>query len=361
MQCDEIIGCLPFCTACHRHEDRPSPVQATTMTPAATTDHKKRDTDGSASVFAAVVITILSLVVVFKFGKDRLLDGKFGRRAHHQHSPIRWSEGQVYEGAELRRLRRSSLTDDLAPRPTPTTTAVVTVSGDAAEERSGSSATSGSTTSSTESRSQTSSSNVVEPPEQSQMSRVRVSLAWSAMGSSPAPVFAIDRDMRIVSWSSGAACALYNSVAMPRFPPRPSPPPPPPPRSPPHHPEGGAAPLRSCSAAFLLLPCSCPTQLPFISLSVHLYCLGGTSRQNRNVGLCSGDHQSSRSASRGAPLRARAREPPMPRCRAPDFSRRGRSTFTEYCSTERAGGSCVPFFFRACPVGDTMISVGQPV
>ena len=102
------------------------------------------------------------------------------------------------------------------------------------------------------------------------------SLPWSAIGSSPSPIFVIDREMRIKSWSPGAC--VTNGVVM-RFPGRIT--------------RLVASSVRCC-------------------------------RTNRDVGLCPVDHGSKRSFSWHASLRAHTCEKRIPQLYSPGFRRHDR-------------------------------------
>ena len=168
IQCDVTIGCLPVCTAC-RDEEVPSlpptwpPTEQATATPTnATTTSRARESDGWAPspTFVVFALSAVCLFVCIAIAEP-LWRFKLGRNADR-------IENEDSEGVEVNVLH--------APLLDP-------------ERRS--------------------SGNRVPllPWSTTESSRTgdRVPLLpWSTIESSPAPIFAIDREMRIASWSQGS-------------------------------------------------------------------------------------------------------------------------------------------------------------
>jgi hypothetical protein len=180
-QCDETIGCLAFCTVCQDEEVHslpPTPQPTVQLTTTPTTASRKRQAGGSAPIFAAGALVGLCILASCKFARYFLVVFKRSRDADQP-----GGEDDM-EGTEFRLLR--PLADNLR---WPSTAAAVDTDGVAAE--CGSSNGDAAATAANE---------------EQHTQNDRVSLSWSAMWSSPAPIFAIDRDMQIISWSQGA-CA----------------------------------------------------------------------------------------------------------------------------------------------------------
>ena len=191
VECD-ANGCLPVCTMC-RDKEAPSLPPTPTAAVARTTNIRKRETAGSAvSVFTAV-----GLFVVCLFGS--LSSAVVMRQCRNFKCGRDQPEDEEHEGVEVRSLR-SPLMGSLE-RP------------DATEQRGSSANDDATATTLNEPRNQAKKELCCVSDDAGTASRNRnetrlVSLRWSAVGSSPAPIFAIDRDMRIVSWSPGAWCYM---------------------------------------------------------------------------------------------------------------------------------------------------------
>jgi hypothetical protein len=148
----------------------------------------KRNTDGSvasgttvllfvACLFGSLSIWISPVVVEKICGKCSFFGGDQSQ-----------SENEDNGGVEVSLLRMPSF--DNLERPSAATAVAVATGNGMAEH---SVANDHTTTTS--------------PNEDSEKSGNRASLPWSAIESSPAPIFAIDHEMRIASWSPGACVA----------------------------------------------------------------------------------------------------------------------------------------------------------
>ena len=171
IQCDVTIGCLPVCTVCRDEED-PSlpptwpPTEQVTATPTnATTTSRGRERDGWAPspTFVVFALSAMCLLVCIAIAEP-LWRFKLGQNADR-------FEDEDSEGIEVNMLQASLLdpnqierahTGDRVPL-LPWSTTEPSHTGD----------------------------------------RVPL-LPWSTIESSPAPIFAIDREMRIASWSQGS-------------------------------------------------------------------------------------------------------------------------------------------------------------
>jgi hypothetical protein len=166
VQCDPTIGCLPVCTVC---QDEEAP---TTMPTYGTIRTQTQESDGSAApTFALVALStlcfmIIALWLIWRCVGRPLWRRNFGRDANRP-------RGEGNEGVEVNLLRLPLLQI-----------------GDATAEHNSANEDALTT---------------ARSPNAEQLSHTgnRVPLPWSAIGSSPAPIFVINREMRIVSWSQG--------------------------------------------------------------------------------------------------------------------------------------------------------------
>jgi hypothetical protein len=242
VKCDAAVGCLPVCTVCH-DEDGPS----LPPTPQPTMQNNKRKTGGSGTVVVSLVVgfllclfgSLVGLCCTFKFGRGQ--------------SPGDEDSG----GFEVQALRLPLM--DNPEQPSGTTT--VRIDGSATEQHGRANNNTTMTPSSDEDN---------EQPEN------LASLPWSAIGSSPSPIFVIDREMRIKSWSPGA-CVTHGVVM--RF----------------------------------------PGRITRLIESAIRCC-----HTNRDVGLCPVDHGTNRSFSWHASLRAHTCEKRIPQLYSPGFRRHDR-------------------------------------
>jgi hypothetical protein len=191
VQCDVIVGCLPVCTVC-QDEEAPSlpPTRSPTATPTTTRRTRVSDSWPAASIYAGVALSTLCLLASSAIAVTQLWHSKCDRNTDQP-------GGEDSQGLEVG-LLRSPLTDEAEPRTTEPDiedAAAVDIEDAAAEH---SSASEGATTT-------TRSPN--ENEERAHTGNRLPLLPWSFIGSSLAPIFAIDRNMRIVSWSQGA-CGL---------------------------------------------------------------------------------------------------------------------------------------------------------
>ena len=156
VQCDAAIGCLPVCTVC-QYEDGPSLLP--TPRPTGTMDQP------------AVPKSHVELILVFLLGLlgSAVLMG-LCRRCN--------SETSREDNESNEMVQVSSLQWPLVIANNPAT-------GNGTAEHSAN-------------------NRATSPNEGEEQSHYRASLPWSAIGSSPAPIFAVDHEMRIVSWSPGA-------------------------------------------------------------------------------------------------------------------------------------------------------------
>ena len=250
IQCDAVIGCLPVCTLCENEtEYAPSAItQQPTQQPSAMTqqptqqpmvqNHTKLGGLSAASVVGLSAVCLFGSLGVFFVGWQC------------RNSKIR--AGQPGNGdTEMVQVELLQLMANLEQSPATTTT-----TGD--NKSPSSSANDHATTSRLD--------------EEQEQAGNRASLAWSAIGQSPAPIFAVDSEMRIVAWSQGAFCVT-----------------------------------RARDAVLVR------------SLIQYGYRLLAPS--NRDDRLGPADHESSRSASGGASLHACACERSMPQCYSPGFVR----------------------------------------
>ena len=190
LQCDVAIGCLPVCTVC-RDEEVPSlpptrpPVIQVTATP---TDATMSHTVESGGLTTAQTFVISALCAFFFLACLTIAE-----------QPCRLPEGEESAGVEAN-LLQSPLMDRDRLEQSRTNTAV-NIDGIATEH------SSANKNPPTASRSPNQNEKEVELAETRSETRNRVPLPWSAIESSPAPIFVIDGEMRITSWSQGA-CEL---------------------------------------------------------------------------------------------------------------------------------------------------------
>lgn len=173
IQCDAVVGCLPVCTLCENDtEDAPSAITQQPTQQPVVQNHKKLGGLSAASVVGLLAVCLFgSLGVVFVGWQCR-------------NSKIR--AGQPGNGdTEMVQVELLQLMANLEQSPATTTT-----TGD--NKSPSSSANDHATTS--------------RLNEEQEQAGNRASLAWSAIGQSPAPIFAVDSEMRIVAWSQGAFC-----------------------------------------------------------------------------------------------------------------------------------------------------------
>ena len=170
VQCDAIVGCLPVCTVCRGEvpslpPTRP-PIVQITATPTSASRTRKTDGWPAASTFAVVALSIWCLASSVLAVKQ-LWRLKLGRDADQR------SGRESSDGVEVN-LLQSPLVQKV-------------VFHDVATTRN---------------------RNAAEEPVHTGN---RVALPWSAIGSSPASILAINREMRIEAWSQGAcdSCLLW--------------------------------------------------------------------------------------------------------------------------------------------------------
>ena len=171
VQCDATIGCLPVCTVCQDVAPSLRPTSRPTAHVSATpATSRKRETDEEIYNIAFVALSALALAASVSVVRLLVWHYKFDRDAHQPGG----------EGVEIHNMLRSPLTD---------------IDADVAER---SSANDDTSTKSSHS-------------DEHSLAGIRVPLPWSAIGSSPGLIFAIDRKMRVVSWSAGAcdSCRLW--------------------------------------------------------------------------------------------------------------------------------------------------------
>jgi hypothetical protein len=171
VQCDATIGCLPVCTVCQDVAPSLPPTSRPTAHVSATpATSRKRETDEEIYNIAFVALSALALAASVSVVRLLVWHYKFDRDAHQPGG----------EGVEIHNMLRSPLTD---------------IDADVAER---SSANDDTSTKSSHS-------------DEHSLAGIRVPLPWSAIGSSPGLIFAIDRKMRVVSWSAGAcdSCRLW--------------------------------------------------------------------------------------------------------------------------------------------------------
>ena len=156
VQCDATFGCLPVCTVC-QDDEVPSPTVQVTMTPTydATPEKLKPGRDGSvASTFFYLALSTLGLLAsVVIYFVCLVYRSRFEPGRNDQ------NEDGNNEGVEINLIHSPQMHAEVIY----------------AE---------------------------VEEPEN------QASLPWSAIESSPAPIFAMDREMRIVAWSPGSCTTL---------------------------------------------------------------------------------------------------------------------------------------------------------
>jgi hypothetical protein len=188
IQCDVTIGCLPVCTAC-RDEEVPSlpptwpPTEQVTATPTnATTTSRARERDGWAAspTFVVSALSAMCLFVCIAIAEPlwRFKRGQNADRIEDEHSE--GVEVNVLHAPLLESTEHSGANEDA-----PTTTC----SPNQIE------------------RAHTGNRVPLLPWSTTESSHTgdRVPLLpWSTIESSPAPIFAIDREMRIASWSQGS-------------------------------------------------------------------------------------------------------------------------------------------------------------
>ena len=190
VQCDAIVGCLPVCTVC-QDEEAPSllptrpPTELTAAPTYATTPNRTRGKAGTTE-FTAVYVSLLVLcsLAVSAMVVSQLWRCKLCRDAER-------SGGEGNEGFEIS-LLQPLVTRRSIERSSQIT--LVTTDNDASKT--------------------TRSPDEHEVP--SQIANLVPFLPCAAIESSPASIFAIDREMRIVSWSQGACSSRSCEIAGPR-------------------------------------------------------------------------------------------------------------------------------------------------
>ena len=182
VECDTITGCPRVCTLCQDEEDMLSLPPTSRPTAQVTTTSQKREPTGSASTLALVALSALCLLVPSVIAVTQLCRFKFGRNAHRS-----GDEGNN-DGLEINLLQSPLMDMGLLEWPRAITAVDI---NDAAAEHSAN-------------------HDVRSPAEVEELSNIgnRVSLPWSAIESSPGFILAIDREMRVVSWSQGAICVV---------------------------------------------------------------------------------------------------------------------------------------------------------
>ena len=195
VQCDAIIGCLPVCTVCGDGMlSLPPTTQPTLQT-------HKRKTKGLAMSPAGVdflVVVCLFGVLGSVFVMNRCCKSKFfgGDLS---------TDDDESEGVEVL-LRRPPLTDDLDDVSTECGSANHHSDPMAGDWHTPPQSVRGASTASHDEV-------IYIERDMREQSGNRASLPWSAIGSSPAPIFAIDHEMRIVSWSPGACVNMFGAVS----------------------------------------------------------------------------------------------------------------------------------------------------
>ena len=175
VQCDAIIGCLPVCTDCQDEEVMPSlPRTPPPVHESMPTASRHRETGGSASSHAIVALSLLCLLASSVIA----VRWRFKFFAHQAR------DEEVNDGVEINQLLRVPITDTNSLE-CPQSIAAVDIDIDTEVDK-----VTRATTSPSE-------------EEQSHIGN-RVPLPWSAIRSSPGLIFAINREMRVVSWSLGA-------------------------------------------------------------------------------------------------------------------------------------------------------------
>ena len=202
VQCDSATSCLPVCTVC-QDEDGPS------LSPTLPTFKTHNNEKGGLATFASPVLRI---VLFFLFGILGFTTAIVALCRFFNFSGNQPRDG-VNREVEISSLRLPLMANLEQP------SATADGSGTVEHSSTDDTATPPSRNEDKDEAEHGITDDCATPlgssEDEDQSNRRRASLPWSAIGLSPAPIFAVDDNMRILSWSPGALCGVWCGVVGP--------------------------------------------------------------------------------------------------------------------------------------------------